>query len=335
MWGRRPAQPECPPAAEGHAPPRPLSAAAVRHVLSETWTEWNLNNATRLGAALAYYTVLSIAPLLVIVIAIAGLAFGREAAQGHIYWEIRDLVGPDGARAIQAMIEGASKPASGIAATLLGFLMLAFAATSVVAELRSSLNVIWNVPAKAEFSLRDLLLERSNALVVVLGCGFLLLVSLIISAGLAAVGEFAAYYLPASESVLQWINFAVSLAVITGIFAVLFKFLPEVSIHWRDVLLGAGVTALLFSGGKFLIGLYLGKASFGSTYGAAGSLLMVLVWVYYSSQIFFFGAEFTQVFARDYGSDPCRLRGASKHQTSPAGWPRTPVAPRPVAPAQR
>jgi membrane protein len=291
--------------------PKPFSFSELKHLLAESWREWNADNAQRLGAALAFYTMLSIAPLLVIVIAVAGLAFGQEAAQGQIYTQMRGLVGKDGAEAIQTMIRGASNMGSGILATIIGVVMLMFAATGVVAELRSSLNAVWGVPPRLNAGWMDMVRERGYALAVVLACGFLLLVTLVVSAGLAAVGEMFGRMLPMPEAVLQAINMAISLAVITGIFALMFKYLPDVRLNWHDVFLGAAFTAVLFTVGKFLIGMYLGKASFGSAYGAAGSLVIVLVWVYYSAQIFFFGAEFTQVYAREHGSDPAGWRRKS------------------------
>ena len=285
------------------------SLTSIKQLVFETYQEWTDDQAPRLGAALAYYTVLSIAPLLIIVIAIAGFVFGRDAAQGQIFYQIREMVGADGARTIQEMIEGASNIQSGLFASLIGLLTLLFAATSVVAELRYSMNIIWDVPADPDAGIKDVLKERSYALAVVLGCGFLLLVSLVVSAALAAMGKFMNSWLPLPEFLLFAFNFLLALFVLTGIFAILFKVLPDVQIHWRDVFLGAAVTAVLFSVGKLLLGLYLGKASFGSTYGTAGSVIIILVWVYYSSQIFFFGAEFTQVYARRHGSDPSlRLR---------------------------
>ena len=285
------------------------SLTSIKQLVFETYQEWTDDQAPRLGAALAYYTVLSIAPLLIIVIAIAGFVFGREAAQGQIFYQIREMVGSEGARTIEEMIAGASNIQSGLFASLIGLLTLLFGATSVVAELRYSMNIIWDVPADPDAGIKDVLKERSYALAVVLGCGFLLLVSLVVSAALAAMGKFMNSWLPLPEFLLFAFNFLLALFVLTGIFAILFKVLPDVQIQWRDVFLGAAVTAVLFSIGKLLLGLYLGKASFGSTYGTAGSVIIVLVWVYYSSQIFFFGAEFTQVYARRHGSDPSlRLR---------------------------
>jgi membrane protein len=278
----------------------------VKSLLTQTWTEWNNDNAPRLGAALAYYTTLSIAPLLILVIAIAGLVLGEEAARGQLMTQVSDLIGKEGGEAVQNIVQNASKPASGILASIIGFLVLAFGASTVAAELRASLNEIWNKKPDNSGGIKEMVTQRSYALGIVLGCGFLLLVSLVVSSGVAAAGEFMGGFLPIPEAILHVLNVAVGIVVIAGVFAVLFKYLPDIEIEWRDVLLGALFTSVLFAIGRFLIGLYLGKASFGSTYGAAGSLVIVLVWVYYSAQILFFGAEFTQVYAREHGSDPMK-----------------------------
>ena len=275
-------------------------------LLKETASEWSNDNVPRLGASLAFYTLLSMAPLLVVVVAIAAVAYGKEAAQGQLFWQIRGLVGADGARAIQGLLEGAYRPGTGVIATILGLLTLALGASSVVVELRGALNTIWHVAAGPEStglsSIVRLIRERFYSFALVLGVGFLLLVSLVLNACLAAMGKFFGGFLPAPEVVLQAATALVSFLVITGLFGAIYKLMPDVRLKWSDVMVGASVTALLFTVGKQLIGLYLGKASFGSTYGAAGSLVVVLVWVYYSSQLFFLGAEFTKVYARKYGS---------------------------------
>lgn len=284
-----------------------ITGSQAKDLLLKSWNEFNEDQAPRLGAALAYYTVLSLAPLLILLIAIAGLVLGKEAAQGQLFGQINSMVGADGAKAIESMIANASKPSSGVVASIIGFLTLLFGASSVAGELKASLNIIWD-HSDSEAGIVDIVKDRSKALGVVLAGGFLLLVSLVISSMIAAAGTYVSGFLPLPEVVLVALNFLVSLAVIAGVFAVLFKYLPDVHIQWRDVAIGAAFTAVLFAIGKFLIGMYLGKASFGSTYGAAGSLVIVLVWVYYSAQIFFFGAEFTQVYAREIGSDPLRHR---------------------------
>lgn len=293
----------------------PWSFRELKRLFVQTYNEWNADQAPRLGAALAYYTTLSLAPLLILLIAVAGFVFGTEAAQGQLFGQIRDMVGSEGAKAIEEMIQNASKPTSGIVASLIGFVMLIFGASSVAAELRASLNAIWNQPFDPTAGIKEMVRERSYALVVVIGCGFLLVVSLVISSVIAAGGKYVSGYLPLPEVMLQLLNVLLSVAVLALVFAMMFKYLPDITIEWRDVLLGALVTSVLFTIGKFLIGMYLGKASFGSTYGAAGSLIVVLVWVYYSSQIFFFGAEFTQVYAREYGSDPFKRKGKEQSKT--------------------
>ena len=267
-----------------------ITASQAKDLLVKSWADFNKDQAPRLGAALAYYTVLSLAPLLILLIALAGLVFGKEAAQGQLIGELQGMVGTEGAEAIQQMIAGANKPATGILASIIGFLTLVFGASSVAGELKAALNLIWNLPADSGEGIVGMVKQRSKALGVVLGCGFLLLVSLAVSSVIAAAGKFFTGLLPIPEFVMQGVMFVVAVLVITGVFAVLFKYLPDVDVQWHDVFIGAAFTAFLFTIGKFAIGMYLGKASFGSTYGAAGSLVIVLVWVYYSAQIFFFGA---------------------------------------------
>jgi membrane protein len=283
-----------------------LRSAEIGALLKQTAIAWIDDNAPRLGASLAFYTLLSLAPLLIVVVAVAALAFGQKAAQGQLIWEIQDLVGTEGARAIQGLIQSAYKPAAGTTATVLGVLTLVFGASAVVVELRDALNVIWHVPAAAAFSsLRSflrLIKERFYLFGLILGVGFLLLVSLALNAAIAALGSLFGSLLPASESVLNLAVFLISFLVITFLFAAIYKFLPDVQLKWSDVIVGACFTSLLFTIGKQLIGIYLGKASFGSTYGAAGSLVIVLVWVYYSAQLFFFGAEFTKIYTETFGS---------------------------------
>jgi len=272
-------------------------------MLQETWGEWNKDNAPRLGAALAYYTIFSLAPLLMIVIAIAALVFGREAAQGRIVAEIQGVVGEASAQAIQAMIDKAREPAAGIFATVVSLITLLLGATGVVNELKSTLNTIWNVQSP-NLGLLGTLKARLMSLAFVLGIGFLLLVSLVVSAVLAALNAFMSPWLSSPWLVYVWqaVNFVVSLGVITVVFAMLYRFLPDTEIPWRDVWVGAGITAVLFEVSKFLIGLYLGKSSIGSAYGTAGALVLILVWIYYAALVFLFGAEFTEVYARCYGS---------------------------------
>jgi membrane protein len=271
-------------------------------LLRETFTEWNEDKASRLAAALAYYTIFSLAPLLIIAIAIAGAVFGEEAARGEIVTQIQGLVGRDGAKFIETAIEGASKPKAGTIASLISIAVLLFGASGLFAQLQDSLNTIWEVQPKPGRGLIGIVRDRFLSFTMVLGVGFLLLVSLILSAALAGLVNFVGSLLPGIAGLLQFANFVLSFAVTTLLFALIYKVLPDVKIAWSDVWSGAIVTSLLFSIGRFLLGLYLGNSSFGSTYGAAGSVVIILVWVYYAAQILFFGAEFTQVYARRFGS---------------------------------
>jgi membrane protein len=272
-------------------------------LFGEAFSEWMEHNAPKLGAALAYYSVLSLAPLLVVILAIVGLALGQGAAQGQIMAQIRGMLGDEGAKAIQAVIANASKPKAGGLATVLGLLTLFISTSGVFAELHDSLNRIWEVKAKPRGNfLVSLLRDRIFSFGMVLAVGFLLLVSLMASAALAGAAKYVSGALPLAPAVLFVLNNLLSLAVITVLFAMIYRFLPDDSIAWNDVWIGSLVTAILFTVGKFAIGMYLGQASFGSAYGAAGSLVIVLAWIYYSAQIFFFGAEFTHVYARRHGS---------------------------------
>ena len=285
----------------------------VWELIKRTYTKWNEDHAPGLGAALSYYTLLSLAPLLMIVIAIAGLVFGEEAAQGQIMGQIQGLVGEESAKAIQSMIEAARKPTAGVLATVIATIMLLVGATGVFAQLQESLNIIWKVKAKPEEGIWRLLKERFISLLAVLGTGFLLLISLVISAGISALGASLEYILPGPEFLLQMFNFFVSFTVVTVLFAMIYKLLPDTPIRWGDVWIGASITSLLFTIGKFFIGLYLGKSNVGVAYGTAGSLVVILIWVYYASQIFLFGAEFTAVYA---GSHDTKKAPTSHAQAS-------------------
>jgi membrane protein len=278
------------------------------YLLKETFAKWNKDNVPRMGAAMAYYTVFSLAPLLLIAIGIAGVVFGQEAAQGAIMDQLRGLLGPTAAKAVEDMVANASTPSSGVLATIIGMVTLFIGASGAFGELQAALNTIWEVPERPNRGLLGLLKDRFLSMLMVIGTGFLLLVSLVLSAALAALGSFFGHLLPVPESVLQVLNFVLSFAVITLLFAMMYKILPDRPIGWNDVWLGAALTAFLFTIGKFLIGLYIGKANFTSSYGAAGSLVVILVWVYYSTQILLFGAEFTHVYAKARGS----VKGESK-----------------------
>ncbi len=271
-------------------------------LLKETFLEWNKDKASRLAAALAYYTVFSLAPLLIIVIAIAGSVFGEEAARGAIVGQIQGLVGRAGAEVIQAAIQNASKPAEGTIASIISVVVLIFGASGVFAELQDALNTVWEVQPKPGRGVFNVIRNRFLSFSMVLGIGFLLLVSLVMSAILAALVNFVGNAVPGVSVLLQLVNFIFSFVVTTLLFGLIYKVLPDVKIAWSDVWIGAAITSLLFSIGRFLLGMYLGNSSFGSTYGAASSLVIILAWVYYAAQILFLGAEFTQVYARRYGS---------------------------------
>jgi membrane protein len=261
------------------------------------------DQAPTLGAALAFYTVFSLAPLLVITIAIAGLVLGQEAAQGQIFDQLRLLIGATSAEAVQDVVQNANaQPATGVLTTMIGFLALLFGASGVFGQLQTSLNAIWGVEPKPGRGLLGIVHDRILSFGFILVVGFLLLVSLLLTAAIAFSGEWLGGMFPAIEMIVQIANSILSLAVITLLFATIFKFMPDAKIAWRDVWIGAFITAALFTVGKLLLGLYLGKSGVGSSYGAAGSLILLLLWVYYSSQIVFFGAEFTRAYANRFGS---------------------------------
>ncbi|MDX2214592.1 MAG: YihY/virulence factor BrkB family protein [Oculatellaceae cyanobacterium bins.114] len=273
-------------------------------LLTETIAEWNKDKASQMAAALAYYTVFSLAPLLIIAIAVAGFFFGEEAARGEIVGQIKGLVGTDGATVIQTALENSHRPGSNtdLIASLISIVVLIFGASGVFVQLQEALNEIWDVDPNAQKGVGNVVRKRAMSFAVVLSIGFLLLVSLVISAALSAINTFASELLPGFGFIWEWVNVLLSFAVTTLLFALIYKYLPDIEITWHDVWIGAILTSILFSIGRYLIGLYLGNSSFGSTYGAAGSLVILLAWIYYSVQILFFGAEFTQVYARRYGS---------------------------------
>jgi membrane protein len=277
-----------------------MQLASVWAVVKEAGTQWVEDKAPRLGAALAYYTIFSIAPLLVIAISVAGLVFGREAAQGKIAAQVEHLVGRQGGEAVETMVESASKPSTGVAGTALGIAMLLFGAAGLFGQLQDALNTVWEVKPKAGRGVWGFVRDRFLSLSMVLGVAFLLLVSLVVSTALTAVGGTLGDV--QTGVVGQVITTLFDLVVITALFALIFKYLPDAEVAWRDVWLGAAVTSVLFTLGKFLIGLYLGSAAVGSAYGAAGSLAVLLVWLYYATQIFLFGAELTKAYANHMGS---------------------------------
>ena len=273
-------------------------------LLKQAAWDWFDDQAPTMGAAVAYYTVFSLAPLLIIAVSIAGLVFGREAAQGQIFEQLRTLIGETSAAAMEDVVESAnSKPATGVFATIIGFVALIIGASGVFAQMQASLNAIWRVqPKPGRGVFWGLVQDRILSFGFILIVGFLLLISLILTAIIAFIGQWFGGFLPGIEMLIQILNAIMSLAVITLLFAMIFKFLPDVKIAWRDVWIGALITAGLFTIGKEVFGLYLGKSGVASSYGAAGSLIVLLLWVYYSAQIVFFGAEFTKAYAKRFGS---------------------------------
>lgn len=298
----------------------------------ETFKEFGEDKVPRLGAALAYYTIFSVGPLLLIAVAMAGIFWGQEAAQGRISDELGKVFGSEMSESLEKMVEAANKPKSGRLAMIAGIVTLLLGASGVLGQLKDALNTIWNVEKKKAAGITGLLKDRFLSMAMVFGIGFLLLVTLVIDAGISAVGSHLTTYV-GGEAVMQVIQLVFSFVVVTVLFAAIFRVLPDLKIAWRDVWLGAIFTSLLFVLGKFGLGIYLGKAAVGSAYGAAGSLVILLIWVYWSAQILFFGAEYTQVYARTYGSlkgDNSKREARAqakkpedrpKEQTTPSGQP--------------
>jgi membrane protein len=309
------------PAAES-PPGSPLEPKNLLLLFRDTFNEWNMDKAPQLAAALAYYTIFSLAPLLIIVIALAGLALGQQQVQEAVLAQARGIIGEKGAEFILELIQGVRAPGAGVVATVVGLITLLLGAAGVFGQMKAALNTIWNVQPYQITGLRagivQFLKDQFLSFTMVLGIGFLLLVSLILSAILAAVSKFASAYVPAPA--FQVLDFALSFVVITVLFAAIYKVLPDAYVAWTDVWIGAAITSLLFTIGRYLIGLYLGQSSITSSYGAAGSLVVILLWIYYSAQILFFGAEFTQVYANRFGSRiTSRSAGRPGKAAQPAG----------------
>jgi membrane protein len=302
-------------------------------LIKDAFKAFSDDYAPSMGAALAYYTMFSIAPLLFIVILIAGFIFGEEAARGEIFAQLRGLMGEQGASAIQTMVEGVREPSKGAIGTIVSAVALLIGATTVLAELQNALDRIWRAPARAKASgIWGLLRARLLSFGMILGIGFLLIVSLIVSAALAAFGKWWGPMLGGWEVLAQVLNVVISFALFTAAFAFIYKFTPRVKIEWHDVWIGAAVTALLFTIGKFLIGLYIGKSAIASGFGAAGSVIVVLVWVYYSAQIFLLGAEFTWVFAHSLGSRRGEPRPGRAQEVPQRGSALAPAKPAEASP---
>jgi membrane protein len=288
-----------------------LHWSEIQALLADIAGKWSQHNAPRLGAALAFYSLLSLAPLLLVLVSIVGLVFGHSTAQRETVQQVQALIGPAAGNAVAAFVEGSRHTSHGVIATIAGLITLLFSASGVVCELRDALNTIWGSPTVTTSGLgkiKTYIKQRLFSFAVVGAIGFLLVVSLAVSAWISALGFFSAAVGPFESFLLNVVNSVVSFVIIAALFGVIYKIMPDVRIEWRDVAMGGAVTSLLFTIGKFLLGLYLGRASFASTYGAAASIVVLIVWVYYSGQIFFLGAEFTRAFATRYGSHPLSAR---------------------------
>jgi len=295
-----------------------MKLAAVWRILKTAALDWQRHNAPRLGAAIAYYAIFSVAPLLVIAIAIAGSVFGPQAAKGEVFVQVNRFLGSEpAAHAIEDLVLSAARPHTGTWATPLSFVALWFGASGVFGQIKGALDVIWDVERKPDAGWTPVFLEYAWSVAMVAAVGVLLLASLVASSALTAMASFAADKLPLSDITLRVLYWIVSLVVLTILFAAIFKLLPDVIVQWRDVWVGAAITAVLFSIGKFLIGWYLARLVIESAYGAAGSFVLLLVWTYYSAQIFLFGAEVTQAYARQLGSTVRAARRAQFRATAP------------------
>lgn len=281
----------------------PLGVREAFGLVKVAGAAWLDDYAPSMGAALSYYTVFSLAPLILIVISIAGLIFGVEAAHGEIFGQLRDLMGDDAAKAIEGVLVSVSKPSESIPAAIIGLAVLLVGATTVFGELQDALDRIWRAPAREKTGgLLGLVRSRILSFGMIFGVAFLLIVSLLLAAGIAALGKWWGGFFAGWEVLAQVVNAVVGFVLTTAVFAFIYKLMPRVKVRWRDVWLGAVVTSLLFTGGKTLIGLYIGKTGVASGFGAAGSIVVILIWVYYSAQIFLMGAEFTWAYAQTYGS---------------------------------
>jgi len=275
---------------------------SVMDLLNKAGTAWLVDNAPRLGAALAFYTLFSIAPVLIVAVSVAGLAFGRTAAQGEIVRQFQGLMGTQGAEAVESIIQSTNRPALGVFATLLALLAILIGASGAFNELQDALNIIWRVDRSTKNVWTVNIKQRFLSLGLVVATGFLLLASLVLTAALSAAEKLFSNLLPISILFLESIHIVLSFVVVTVLFALILKFIPDAKIPWNDVWIGAAVASLPFTAGKVLIGVYLGHSALASAYGAAASLAIFLIWTYYSAQILLFGAELTHVYALKYGS---------------------------------
>jgi len=288
-------------------------------LLKQTVSEWNADGVPHLAAAIAYYTAFALAPVLVIAMAVAGLVFDRTQVRVEILVQMQQMLGPAGAELVGTMLDAAGRPGHSVWALVVGVAALVLAASGLFGELQYALNTVWDVAPRPGRGLLGLLKDRFVSFTMVVGSGFLLMVSLVLSAALAAVGKYASGRLPQWSALLQAANLVIGFALAAALFAMIYKVLPDVHLRWRDVALGATVTAALFTAGRFLIGLYLGRSSVGSAYGAAGSLAIVLLWVYYSAQVLMLGAEFTQVYTRWRGRWVAPTPNAEPAPAAPRG----------------
>ena len=295
-----------------------MQRKSIWQFLKTTINEWVEAEPFQLAAALSYYTLFSLAPLLLIAIGVAGFVFGREAAQNQIVETLQGMIGQDSAKAVQEMIQASSeKPKTGLLSTVVGFVALLFGAGGVVGQLQTSLNKMWEVTPRPGQGMWGFLRQRFFSFAMVLAIGFLLLVSLVVTAVLSSFTAMVGSLLGDATFVAHAIDILVSFGFVTLLFALIYKYVPDVEIQWRDVWVGAALTSILFTIGKYLIGLYIGTSGVGSTFGAAGSLITILVWVYYSSLIFFLGAEFTRVYATQYGSGVAPAENAQPMDAAP------------------
>ena len=295
-----------------------MQRKSIWEFLKTTINEWIEAEPFQLAAALSYYTLFSLAPLLLIAIGVAGFVFGREAAQNQIVETLQGMIGQESAKTVQEMIQASNEqPKTGVISTIIGFVALLFGAGGVVGQLQTSLNRIWEVAPKPGQGIWGFLRQRFFSFGMVLGIGFLLLVSLVVTALLSSLTGMLSSILGDATFVAHALDILVSFGFVTLLFALIYKYVPDIEIQWKDVWVGAALTSILFTIGKYLIGLYIGTSGVSSSFGAAGSLITVLVWVYYSSLIFFLGAEFTRVYASEYGSGVVPAENAQKINATP------------------
>jgi membrane protein len=295
-----------------------MQRKSIWQFLKTTINEWIEAEPFQLAAALSYYTLFSLAPLLLIAIGVAGFVFGREAAQNQIVETLQGMIGRESAQTVQEMIQASNeKPKTGMFSTVIGFVALLFGAGGVVGQLQTSLNRIWEVTPKPGQGIWGFIRQRFFSFAMVLGIGFLLLVSLVVTAVLSSFTGMLSSWLGDATFIAHAVDLLVSFGFVTLLFALIYKYVPDVEIQWRDVWVGAALTAILFTIGKYLIGLYIGTSGVTSTFGAAGSLITILIWVYYSSLIFFLGAEFTRVYATEYGSGVAPAENAQPMDAAP------------------